>query len=223
MDTLVARLAEEGIAYTDATPTRFPRSTLHAILRDRAYIGEIRNKGQWLKGKQAPLVDRVTWDRVQAILGDNVYRAHEMTYASELIECGHCGRPITGETKYKRTRDGVRAYIYYRCCQYNRSGHPRVRLTEPQLDDQVVRLFNRLRVEDAEVRSWFADVLRARTRDEQRESLTHLEAIEPSADPGASAAGPAVELAPAGRNHSGDVRGQRHRVTGSHDEPATPG
>ncbi|MFW6039434.1 MAG: recombinase family protein, partial [bacterium] len=40
LDTLIEQLAREGITYTDAT-YRFPRSKLHAILRDRAYIGEV--------------------------------------------------------------------------------------------------------------------------------------------------------------------------------------
>lgn len=166
LDMLVERLAAEGIVYRDSTP-RFPRSTLHVILRDRAYIGEIEHKGQWYPGKHEPLVDRTTFDRVQALLGGQVYRSHEMTYAGDLITCGHCGHPITGERKTKKTKAGERDYVYYRCTQYNAKGHPHIRLTESDLDKQVLTLFAKLRIEDPEVRDWVLRVLRARTRENQ--------------------------------------------------------
>lgn len=166
LDMLVERVAAEGIAYKDSMP-RFPRSTVHAILRDRAYIGEVDHKGQWYPGRHEPLVDRATWDRVQVLLGGQVYRTHEMTYASDLITCGHCGHTVTGERKTKKTKGGERDYVYYRCSKYSGKGHPRIRLTEADLDAQVLALFDRLRIDDEEVRDWVLRVLRARTREEQ--------------------------------------------------------
>jgi len=166
LDMIVERLAAEGIVYKDSI-ARFPRSTIHAILHDRAYIGEIEHKGQWYQGKHSPLVDCGTWDRVQALLGGQVYRTHELTYASDLITCGHCSHPITGERKTKHTKAGYRDYVYYRCAKYNTKGHPRIRLPEEDLDRQVLALFAKLRIEDEEVRDWVLRVLRARTREEQ--------------------------------------------------------
>ncbi len=165
LDMLIERLAAEGIVYRDSTP-QFPRSTLHAILHDRAYIGEVEHKGQWYPGKHAPLVDRETWDRVQALLGGQVYRTHELTYGSDLITC-QCGHKIVGERKIKRTKAGDRDYNYYRCSKYSSKGHPRIRLTEADLDRQVLALFAKLRIKDGEVRDWVLRVLRARTREEQ--------------------------------------------------------
>jgi site-specific DNA recombinase len=162
---LIERLAADGIVYRDSTP-QFPRSTLHAILHDRAYIGEVEHKGQWYSGKHSPLVDRETWERVQALLGGQVYRTHALTYGSDLITC-QCGHKIVGERKIKRTKAGDRDYNYYRCSCYSRKGHPRIRLTEADLDRQVSALFAKLRIEDAEVRDWVLRVLRARTREEQ--------------------------------------------------------
>ena len=135
-------------------------------MHDRAYIGEVEHKGQWYPGKHPPLVDRQTWDRVQAMLGGQVYRTHELTYGSDLITC-QCGHKIVGERKTKRTKAGDRDYVYYRCSQYSRKGHPRTRLTEADLDKQVLALFAKLRIEDAEVRDWVLRVLRERTREEQ--------------------------------------------------------
>jgi hypothetical protein len=75
LDTLIKALADEGAEFTASKP-RFGRSKLHTILTDRAYIGEIRHKGQWYPGVQEPLVDRATWDRVQCLMGQKIYQTH---------------------------------------------------------------------------------------------------------------------------------------------------
>lgn len=169
VDDLIERLYTEGVYYSPSTP-KFPRSTLHAMLRDRSYIGEVEYHGQWFPGKHKPLVDRATWDRVQVLLGGHVYRSHEMTYAGELIECGHCEHTITGEQKIKKTKTGERHYNYYRCSKYSTPGHPRIRLAEAELDRQVLDLFDRLRIDNDEIRDWVVRVLRARTKDQQDQS-----------------------------------------------------
>ena len=159
LDNLGEALVEEGITYCESL-ARFTRSKLHTILHDRAYIGEVRHKDKWYPGTHTPLVDRTTWDRTQKLLGQKLQRSHEMTYAGELIECGHCGGPITGECKRKATKAGNREYIYYRCSNYNRPGHPRIRLKEAQVESQVFALFDSLRVEDDEFRQTFGTELR---------------------------------------------------------------
>ena len=165
LDMIVERLAAEGIVFKDSM-ARFPRSSIHTMLHDRAYIGEVEHKGQWYPGKHEPLVDRETWDRVQVLLGGKVYRTHELTYGSDLITC-QCGHKIVGERKIKQTKAGERDYVYYRCSKYSTKGHPRIRLTEADLDQQMLALFAKLRIEDEEVRDWVLRVLRARTREEQ--------------------------------------------------------
>ena len=168
LDALCEKLASEGRVFRRSSP-RFPRSSIHAILRDRAYIGEIEFRGNWYPGKHEPLVDRSTWDRVQALLGGHIYQSHELTYASERIACGHCGHPITGEKKTKKTNSGVRHYVYYRCTYYNVDGHPRTRVTEADLDRQVLAVFDKTRIENDDVREWFRAVLRSQTKDSQEE------------------------------------------------------
>ena len=167
LDSLAEKLAEEGVVYKDSVP-RFRRNFLHNMLRDRSYIGEVQYHGEWYPGTHDSLVDRATWKRVQILLGDKVYRSHSMTYAGELITCGHCGHPITGELKTKMTKSGEKDYIYYRCARYNTAGHPRVRIKEADLDRQVLALFERIRIEDERIRDWFLRVLRTKTRDNQQ-------------------------------------------------------
>ena len=169
LDTLVEKLSEEGRQFRPSTP-KFPRSSVHNILKDRAYIGELEYRGQWYPGKHKPLVDRATWDRVQGLLGGHIYQSHELTYAGQRLVCGHCGHPITGEIKTKSTKAGPRQYIYYRCVYYTKGDHPRVRVPEAELDRQVLAIFDKMRIEDEAVRDWFRMVLASQTKDSQAES-----------------------------------------------------
>lgn len=164
-DMIVNRFAEDGSIFTPKTP-RWLRNKIYDILRDRSYIGEVFYQGIWHPGVHTPLVDRVTFDRVQVLLGDKVYRSHELTYAGELIRCAHCGAVITGEAKLKAGK----VYIYYRCSHYTRPGHPRVRLTERELDDQTVALLGRLRQPDP-VREWFKRRLGEWTQESQKQNI----------------------------------------------------
>jgi len=170
LDTLVAKLAAEGRQFRTSTP-KFPRSTVHAILKDRAYIGELLHKGEWYPGKHEPLIDRATWGRVQALLGGHVYHAQALTYAGQLIQCGHCGHPITGELVRKKTKSGERHHVYYRCTYYTKKDHPRIRVREADIETQVMAVFDKMRVEDEKVRNWFRLVLASQTRDAQADSL----------------------------------------------------
>jgi len=114
LDSLTRALREEGVDYTPSVP-RFARSTLHKLLTDRSYLGEVKHRGHWHEGTHEPLVDRETFERVQVLLGGKQYRPHESVFGAGMIRCEHCGRPIVVEVKRKRTKDGEREYRYYRC------------------------------------------------------------------------------------------------------------
>ncbi len=101
LDMVIAKLNAEGRTYTQKQP-HWQRSKVHRILRDRSYIGDLRYHDAWQPGRHEPLIDSDTFQRVQKLLGDKIYKAHELTYAGELITCGHCGRPITGEIVVKK-------------------------------------------------------------------------------------------------------------------------
>lgn len=177
LDTLAEALFKEGFVLRPSAP-KFPRSTLHAMLRDRAYIGDVYYRGQWYPGTQPSLIEKATWERVQVLMGNKVCRSHDMTYAGELVTCSHCGRPITGETKTKKTKHGERDYVYYRCAGYNTAGHPRVRVTEADLDQQVLRMFDRIRIKDDDMREWFGRALRERARATQESNQGRFEELK---------------------------------------------
>ena len=174
LDGIVQKLADAGIKYSDSAPG-WCRSKIHNILRDRAYIGEIRFKDQWLPGSQTPIIDRNIWNRVQTLMGGKTYKANELTYAGGLIRCGHCGNLVTGESVIKKKTG--KEYVYYRCTMYKTPGHPNVRLTEAEVDAQVMTVFNRMRQDEA-IRDWFPKMLRLWALDQQRQSRQGGEQIQ---------------------------------------------
>lgn len=107
-----------------------------------------------------------------------VRRSHDLLYAGELIRCGHCQRPITGERVFKKSKSEVREYVYYRCTGFLAEGHPPVRVRDTHIDYEVLALFDRPRVADAEVRDWFVAVLRAKTKGEQEESRVRADELQ---------------------------------------------
>ncbi len=169
LEGIVKRFKADGVVYRPGNPD-WSRTSVHNMLTDRAYIGEVRYRGNWFPGKHAPIIDRATWDRVQALLGNQKQVTHTMTFASDLIECGHCGHKITGEWKIKQTKSGPRDYLYYRCTKYNKPDHPRTRVTEAELDRQVLAIFDKMRIEDENVRDWFRAVLASKTKDAQADT-----------------------------------------------------
>jgi site-specific DNA recombinase len=60
--------------------------------------------------------------------------------------------------------------LHYRCTRYSNPGHPRTRVTEAELDRQMLAIFDRMRIEDESVREWFRTVLASQTRDAQQDS-----------------------------------------------------
>ncbi len=169
LDGIVEQFKKENRYYRD-TNRQWSRATVHKMLTDRAYIGEIKYKENWFPGSHDVLIDRVTWDRVQTLLGKRQQVTRTLTYAGNLIVCGHCGHMITGECKIKKTKAGPKEYIYYRCTKYSREGHPRTRIRESVFDDQMIQFFDRLEIKNAEVRDWFRQVLGARAKSSQEQS-----------------------------------------------------
>ena len=169
IDAIPAQLAKEGVVFTRSKP-RFGRSKIGAILQDRAYIGEIRFRDEWWPGTHEHLINAITWQRVQVLLNRGHYQSHQLLYGGELITCGHCGHAVTGEVVGKKLKSGeVRRHTYYRCSKYTAPDHPRTRLRQTEIDGQLVEQFQRLRIEDDEVRDWFVEVLRSRTQAAQQE------------------------------------------------------
>jgi site-specific DNA recombinase len=141
-----------------------PVSTVHAMLRNRLYMGEFEWNGHLYLGKHQPLVTRDLWQRVQGVLDGRHAKKHRRVkhdFAfSGLIACGHCGCSLVGEIKKQR-------YVYYHCTGHKgRCNEPYVR--EEIIGDRFSQLLGRLTF-DEEVLAWVRDALRASHADEKRE------------------------------------------------------
>ncbi|QDV30345.1 hypothetical protein Spb1_22740 [Planctopirus ephydatiae] len=177
IEQVIETMAEEGRVYVRSKP-KWSYSKVYAILLDRSYVGEVRYHDGWHRGTHKPLVDSVTWSRVQFLLGQTTYRAHQMVYAGELIRCGHCGSPVTGEVKTKQTKKGEKSYTYYRCTKYHVGNHPRIRLTESELDEQVLAMIGRMKVESPQLRAWFQMALKRRESQRHSNSVQRVEELK---------------------------------------------
>jgi site-specific DNA recombinase len=92
------------------TGQRISKSHLGRILTSRFYLGEFMWLGKQYKGSHSPLVDPVTFERVQSVVSGRSKpkpRRHEFPF-SGLLSCVSCGCTITAE-KHKGK------YVYYRC------------------------------------------------------------------------------------------------------------
>jgi site-specific DNA recombinase len=98
---------------------------IHWTLTNHRYLGEVMHLGQAYPGEHEAIVDRRTWDRAHAILGENRnYRATQTRKKSAailkgLLRCGCCG--VSMSPTYT-TRRG-RRYQYYVCHSASKNGH----------------------------------------------------------------------------------------------------
>ena len=53
----------------------FDKGIVYKLLNNRTYVGEVEHKGTAYPGEHEALVDRATWDKVQAILAENATAA----------------------------------------------------------------------------------------------------------------------------------------------------
>jgi site-specific DNA recombinase len=104
----------------------FTKNFLYKMLGNRVYLGEAVHKGEAHVGEHEAIIDRTTWDRVEAIKADNAPRKRaNMARATTpaplkgLVICAHCGRAMTPS----HTRKKGRLYRYYTCMKAINAGH----------------------------------------------------------------------------------------------------
>jgi site-specific DNA recombinase len=96
---------------------RWNTGHVYRLLNNRAYIGEIAHKGESYPGEHEAIIDRKTWDKVQAVLADNkpvkvsMARTKMVAPLKGVIRCGHCGCAMGPTYSCKKDRQ----YTYYIC------------------------------------------------------------------------------------------------------------
>lgn len=91
------------------------RGALYCLLRNRTYLGEISHKGNVYPGEHLAIVDRNTWNEVQARLGDNGRQPRGTTHSrSDALLAGllHDDSGNLMSPSFARKANGQR-YRYY--------------------------------------------------------------------------------------------------------------
>jgi len=167
LDELRRTLGRDGLC--ERSGRIYPRATVHRLLRNPIFKGEVDWKGKTVRGAHVPLVTPELWHRVQDVLAGRRARktrrsVHDFAFA-RLVVCGHCGCALTGDLKKGR-------YVYYRCTG-NKGRCPEPYAREAQLSEAFARAIDALSF-DREVLDWIATGLRASHAEAQR---CHAEAI----------------------------------------------
>lgn len=111
--TIVARdLEKRGIR----TPkgNLIDKKYLYRMLRNRAYIGEVVHKDESYPGKHKAIIDRKTWDKVQAIIKENPrIRAARTRNSVPALLSGLLHGPDGAAFSPTYTKKGGKLYRYY--------------------------------------------------------------------------------------------------------------
>ncbi len=104
----VGRMARQAGFTFRKSGAPIPTATAHRILRKRIYTGDFEWKGRIFPGTHPAIVSREMWQRVQDVLDGRAtkrpkWRRHQFAF-SGLIQCGHCGCSMVGETKKASSR-----------------------------------------------------------------------------------------------------------------------
>ncbi len=102
----------------------FNKNTLHQLLTNVTYIGKIRYKEEVHTGEHQPIVDKVTFDKVQDLLhrngqnGGREVRNKHNALLRGLLHCGTCNCSMG----HSYSKKGNRLYRYYVCQNAQKSG-----------------------------------------------------------------------------------------------------
>lgn len=128
--------------------------SLRGILASRAYLGEVKHRGEWFDGLHTPLIDLELFDAVQVILAErskanDKYKPGKR-YASPLgglIWCKHCGAKYLWRSGPERS--------YYSCCSRAKCDPKLVR--DPNCKNKNYRDFRLERIIFDEIRQLKSD------------------------------------------------------------------
>ena len=103
---------------------KWDTQSIHRILTNRHYIGEVEYQGAVFKGEHQGIVARDVWDRCRELMTADPPRADRTRNSTSpallqgILHCGHCGCAMTPALASK----GERKYLYYVCTHHAR--HP---------------------------------------------------------------------------------------------------
>ena len=102
----------------------FTKGSLHQLLTNVSYIGQVRYKNEVHPGEQPAIVDPATWQEVQAHLAHNgqaravALRSRSRALLQGLLRCRPCGCAMTPA----HVTRGNKRYRYYTCSAAQKKG-----------------------------------------------------------------------------------------------------
>ena len=103
----------------------FDKTSLHKLLTNVTYVGDLKYKEEIHNGEHDGIVDRVLWDEVQTILRRNAMnRGAEVrnrfgALLGGLLRCVGCNSAMSPA---HTTKNGNKRYRYYVCCSAQKRG-----------------------------------------------------------------------------------------------------
>jgi site-specific DNA recombinase len=147
---LEVQAARQGL--TTRKGHRVARSSVAQILKNPFYTGAFLWNGKRYQGKHPPLIDKVLFDRVQAVAAqrnDTRATTHRFPYTG-LLKCANCGCAITAEIKKDR-------YIYYHCT-FDKGNCGGLYVREEELERQFEGILAELQISET-IFSWMREAL----------------------------------------------------------------
>lgn len=148
--------------------------TLHSVLTNPYYKGDVMYRGVAHEGRHKPLVDPATWQAVQDVLAGHAagekYRQHRH-YLKSSIFCGCCGSRLI--VSHSKNRHGV-IYPYFVCLgrQMKRTSCRQKALLIAKVEEAVEEYWATVQLDDdvlKVLRDGFREMVVAHRRDAQAE------------------------------------------------------
>lgn len=137
---IVETLNSQGRKTLRGTP--FNKNSLNKILHNRRYIGDYVWSDIVIEGGMPQIVDRELWERVQAKLkrrekaSARARGEYEYILSGKLF-CGHCGKPMIGDSG--TSRSGAK-YYYYTCSTKKHGGSCTKKSVRAEaIEDEITR------------------------------------------------------------------------------------
>ena len=137
------------------------KGAIYKILNNRVYLGEAVHKGTRYPGEHEAIIDRATWDKVQAILAENtVARANSTRAQTPALLRGVIFAPGGHAMTPSHTRKDGKLYRYYVATDAIRQGYsecPVRSVPAAEVEEAVVaQVRHLLRTPEIIARTWAA-------------------------------------------------------------------
>ena len=136
---------------------------IYLLLRNPFYYGEFEypmGSGNWYQGKQAPIITKELFDRVQASIQDHyIPKTESKEFAfTKLIKCGYCESGITADEKFKRLKDGgTNRHVYYMCTKGKGVECKNAPINEKDLIEELTGLLDTIDLDEIGMKSKIED------------------------------------------------------------------